>query len=426
MVGLAIPAAASALLNNAFRVIDQQAAGSIGTSAQAAIGSCTFVLIGAYAVHDLAAAGASPLLGRATGAENPEERRRVFGSALLLAGLAGLLLSAFVVPAAPLLAQLLGLTGPTAADATTFLRTLAIFALPTCLFPLVDATFVSMGRTRTMMVLQFAAAILNAALNPLLIHQFGLGVAGAALATAAARTFCVSIGLYVLAREIGLKRSDLQLTEARRIIRIGSPVSLNILFYAMVYWALLHVAISPLGPSVNAALGIGFSALEGVSYPCFLGLSLAVSSIVSRRLGAREPEQAVRAGTLALPVTTVLGLLVGMVFYFGAAPLCGFFTKDPAVLTVAIGYAQTLAISQVCVAWEALAEGILLGSGDTRTVFRWSVPINLLRVPLAWLFAFPLGMGAPGVWWAINLTSLTKALGKGAAALRGDWQRIRL
>ncbi len=431
LIALALPAAASALLNNAFRLIDQQAAGSIDTPSQAAIGSCTFVLIASYAIHDLAAAGSASLVGRATGAQDLEERRAVIGQAILLALACGLGLALPLALLAPVIAGLLGLSGPTAEAATVFLQTLSLFAPGLCLFPLLDACFVAMGLSRWMMGLQIAAALLNWLLNPLLIHGIGglpgAGVAGAAAATGIARTLCVGIGVWLLASHTGLRRQDLRWgRHIPRITRLGLPITTNILFYALVYWALLRVAISPLGPEVNAALGIGFSALEGVSYPCYLGVSLALSSIVSRRLGAGQPEQARRAGVLALPLSLGLGAAISAAFWLLPGALCAPFTRDPVVLALAVGYAQSLAFSQIAVALEAWAEGILMGAGATRAVFQWSAPLNLLRVPLGWLLAIYFGWGAVGVWWAINLTSFCKAAGKGAAAWRGNWIQLKV
>lgn len=436
LIALALPASASALLNNAFRLIDQHAAGSIDTPSQAAIGSCTFVLIATYAVHDLAAAGAAPLVGRATGAQDPAARRAVIGQAILLGLAAGIGLALPLALLAPQVAAALGLAGETAHAASVFLQTLCLFAPGLCLFPLIDACFVAMGLSRWMMGLQIAAALLNALLNPLLIHGVvlggaplspPLGVAGAAAATGVSRCLCVALGLALLARATGLRRSDLAWgDQIARVARIGLPISANILFYALVYWALLRVAISPLGPEVNAALGIGFSALEGVSYPCYLGVSLALSSVVARRLGAGQPDQARRAAALALPLSLGLGAAVTAAFALLPRALCAPFTHDPAVLALAVGYAQALAFSQIAVAVEAWAEGVLMGAGATRTVLRWSAPLNLLRVPLGWLLAIHLGWGAAGVWWAINLSSFVKAAGKGAAARRGAWTQTRV
>lgn len=421
---LAAPAAASAVLNNAFRVIDQYAAGAIGTSAQAAIGSCTFVLIAAWAVYALVSGGAGPLMARATGAGDDALRRRVFGASLTGSALLGVGLGVLVLVGADVIAAGLGLKGAVAADAAVFLRTLAIGGIPLAVHPLIDAFFVAIGRTGAMMGLQIAAALLNALLNPLFIDTFGMGIAGTGLATCLSRFLTVGVGVYVLVREFKPRLSDFAVGATLwRVMRIGAPVTINTLFYAGVYATLLRTTISPLGPHVNAALGIGFSALEGFTYPMFLGVSLGVASLVGRELGAGRPEGALRAARLGFPMATALGLGAGALFWFGAEPLCAPFTDDPAVLDAAVTYARILGLTQVFVAWEALAEGILAGAGATRTIFWLSAPLNLLRIPLGFALAFPFGWGAAGVWWAINATSVLKALTKGTAAAQGRWTK---
>lgn len=293
--------------------------------------------------------------------------------------------------------------------------------------PVLDAVFIAMGRTPVALGLQVLATVLKLVLNPLLIHDAGLGLFGASLAGGLSRAVASAAGLFVLARTIGLRWSDLR-PEAtlRRIARIGLPITVNVAAYSAVYWILLKVAISPLGPEVNAALGVGFSALEGFTWPLFLGISLGVASLVGRRLGAGEPEQARRAARLGLPVSLAAGTASALAFYFGAGPLCAMFTSDPAVLEQAVLYARILAFSQIFVALEALSEGVLEGAGDTRTVFRWSAPLNALRVPLGWALALPLGWGAAGVWWAINLSTYLKCAGKGLAVWRGDWVHTKV
>lgn len=424
ILALALPATASALLNNAFRVIDQLAAGAVSTPAQAAIGSCTFVLIAAYGLHQLVAAGVGPLAARAAGARDDGLAGRVVNVALVGSLGTWLVFALLTGLGAEWIAAFLGLTGETATQAAAFLRVLGVLGLPLAVAPSLDAIFVARGQTGRMMGLQVSAVVGNVLLNEVFVYRMGMGVEGAALATVLSRLPASALGVWLVWPPGGLSRGgDGTL---RRVLRVGTPVFLNTVAYAAVYFLLLRFTISPLGPEANAALGIGFSALEGVTYPCFLGLSLAVGSVVGRRLGAGEPEEAARAARLALPLVTGIGVVAGLFFWFGARALCSPFTDDPVVLDAAVGYARALAWSQPTVAWEALAEGVLLGAGATRPVFWLSAPLNALRVPIAWLLAFPLGMGASGVWWAINLTSLLKAVAKGWMAWRGRWDRMRI
>ena len=143
--------------------------------------------------------------------------------------------------------------------------------------------------------------------------------------------------------------------------------------------------------------------------------------MVGRYLGAGMVDEARRTYRKTIPIMVGLGLTASALFWFGATPLTAQFSEDPDVLKNAVLYAQILAFSQVFVALESLAEGVLGGAGDTPSIFWWSTPMNLLRVPLAWVAAFPLGYGAAGIWWAINLTTVIKCAGKWWAIYRGGW-----
>jgi len=425
ILGLAVPAALSTLLGQAFRVIDQYAVQWLGVAAQAAVGATGFVVILFFAFISLISAGAGPLMARAVGAGDARLQRRVLGNALTgIVGIGAVTLAALGLGAEHLSAAL-GISGEPAVLATTYMRALAVAGLPLAVMPVVDALFIARGNTITPMLLQGLFIALNVGLNWLFIYEMELGIAGAGYASGAARAVALAIGLTILWRQVRPDFSALWPDETiRRVLRVGFPIAVNVAAYTLVYWALLAFAVSPLGPEINAALGIGFAALEGCAWPVFYGLSLGIASVVGRRLGAGEIEEAKAAVRLGLPLSTAAGLTAALVFRFAATPLCALFTEDPIVLEEAIRYAHILAWSQLFVAWEALAEGTLEGSGDTRTVLWWSAPLNIARIPLAVLAAQR--WGPAGIWWTINATTMAKAAGKGAAVIRGRWAEVRI
>jgi len=126
LLALALPAAASAVLNSAFRVIDQVSVQWLGTPAQAAIGSCTFVAILLFAFFALTSAGAGPIIARRSGAGDVEGRRVALGNSLVGATLIGILVFAGLALSAGPVAGWLGLDGATASLTTTYLRWLAL------------------------------------------------------------------------------------------------------------------------------------------------------------------------------------------------------------------------------------------------------------------------------------------------------------
>ncbi|KFI21803.1 MATE family efflux transporter [Nitrosococcus oceani] len=425
LLALAIPSAVFTLLTNGFRIVDQYFIQDVSVEAQAAIGSSVFVVIFIYATFELLAAGAGPLIARTTGAHDPIARRALLGEALFGALLLTMLLMVIGTLGAPLFTRALGLEGQAASESNRYLCTLFLTVLPLVLTPLIDQAFINMGSARPPLILHALSLSLNIILTPLLIHSAGLGIVGAALASNLARGISVGLGLLLLKRITGLTLKDLKPRgQLRRILRIGAPMALGTAFFAMVYWALLKTSVSPLGAHANAALGIGFSALEGCTWPLFHGLSLGAASLAGRYLGAQRPDLARQTFYMALPFATLLGLAASLTFFFAGEALTGLFTDDRAVHQAATEYAVILAASQLFLAWEALSTGILAGAGDTQTVFWYSTPFNLLRIPLAWLLAFPLGFGAPGIWWAINLTTYAKAICKGWAVWRGRWATI--
>lgn len=419
LVRLAVPSALFTVLTNSYRIVDQYFVQRISVDAQAAIGASIYVLIAYYAVFELMAAGTAPLVARATGANDPDSRRRHFGAATFGALVITAVMMTVGTIGAPWIVSSLGLEGQAAIECERYLFTISLTVLPIAFTPLVDQVFLAMGYARGPLLLHALTLVLNLVLTPLLIDAYG--VVGAAIASTLSRGVATAIGYVALVRIVGLRARDVRPEGLRRVTRIGLPITVNTLLYAGVYWMLLKTSVSPLGPAVNAALGIGYSALEGFTWPVFHGVSLGAASLVGRQLGAKDKVAAWRTVRLAFPITTGLGVLAGLAFFFAGEPLTGIFTDDPIVHAAAIEYAVILAWTQVCVAWEALAEGVLAGAGDTKTVFWWSAPFNLLRVPLAWSLALPLGFGAAGIWWAINVTSAAKSCGKSWAMYRRGW-----
>jgi Na+-driven multidrug efflux pump len=250
-VTLAVPAAISMLLNNAFRVIDQYAVQHLGVDASAAIGSTTFVLISVSAFFYLVSSGAGPLFARAIGGEDRSLQRKVVGNALTGALVLGLVIWTLVSLGCVQIASWVGLSGNASTEAIAYLSALAMYGMPLALAPTLDAIFISQGRTSLVMFLQAIATVLNIVLNPWLIYGCEMGIEGAALATGISRGVVVAIALVVLYRDVRPDRSDFVFDGTLgRILKIGWPVCCGTLAYSGVYWALLSLVI---GPSIGAS-----------------------------------------------------------------------------------------------------------------------------------------------------------------------------
>jgi Na+-driven multidrug efflux pump len=97
------------------------------------------------------------------------------------------------------------------------------------------------------------------------------------------------------------------------------------------------------------------------------------------------------------------------------------------VVQAGVGALAIVGIAQPAQAVIFTLGGALRGAGDTRfplvaTIVNWFV----VRLPLAYLLAFPLGFGLAGVWAGIAADYFVRA---GLLAWRfnsGAWQRVRV
>ena len=448
LLHLAWPAMLSYLLNSAYRINDQFWIKGLGEKAQAAIGATFFIHLMSFALMYLAMGGTLALVARARGANDPERRDSVARHALFFGLLIGAVLMAVVLPFVDGIVSLLGVEGEAANLAADYLGTLYLFIIPLAIFPVADSIFIGRGNTRIPMLLQVAAVAINYALNPILIYGGraaemvdapgaalfgriadtlgieGHGIAGAAYATGAARAITLCGAILILRFGFGTSLLGSLRPKWHRIAaiaRISAPSSFSTAIYAGVYWLLLSLVISELGDEALAGLGIGFQVFEGLSFPCYLGISIAGASLVGHSVGAQDRAGAMEAMRSARFVGRLFGLGWAALFYFGGGLLAGHFQSDEGVYRETLRYVHILAFSQYWVAMEAVNEKVLVGAGRTRPIL-WISPLgNALRVPLGYFFAIALGFGTAGVWWSINATSCLKALLFWHKVQHGPW-----
>ena len=460
---LAWPAAVSYLLNNVYRINDQFWIQGLGGAAQAATGAVLFVLIGHFAFTYLACGGALTLISQAEGARDRASSASAARHALAIGAAIGLATALLGPPAAGVLCDLLGLAGEPHAFGRRYLATLFVVAPAMVLAPVLDHVFIGLGNTRIPMLLQGLAVALNYVLNPVLIYGTGavdamgdvggaglparaaaalagllpaslgdgLGIEGAALATGASRLVTTGVALLLLWRHFGIAPVVVRVldrTAARRhaaqvlrIVRISAPVAASIAVYAAAYWGLLAIVIRHLPPAVTGGLGVGFQVFEGIAFPTYLGTSLACASLVGNAIGAGDTALALEYARGARVVGRALGVLAAVAFLLGGRFVAPLFTLDPDVLAETLVYVQVLAFSQYWVATQVINEKVLLGAGHTRPIVWITGSGDLLRIPLAWWFALSLELGAAGVWWAINATTLYKAGLLWWVVERGGW-----
>ena len=324
-MALAWPSILFAVLRHGYRIVDQFYAQYISVDAQAAIGSTTYFSILASGFFTIIAFGTAPLVGRAVGAGDWGKLKSIVNAALTGVLILSVVAMLFGTTSSGLIVQGLGLTGQTAAEAENYVFTLCLTMPPLVLAPLLDQSLIASGDTRTPMKAHALILAMNLILTPLFILGLDLGIIGAALSST---TSTAIGGIYALSRLFRLApcsgNHDSTYNAAfyradRYPDGLGSGGIRSHLLGDLGNDGL------PSGTSCKRRLGIGFSALEGVTWPAFHGFSLAIASLVGRSLGAKRPDLAWVSIRKGLVIASTLGIIASCAFYFGQWTLTGFY-----------------------------------------------------------------------------------------------------
>ena len=420
---LALPTSLLGLTQSSYHLANSWWVSFLGDDALAALTSSSFALWGLQALGEICQTGVYSQVAQATGAGDVTRIRQTLGAGLvLLVGIAistGLGLHLL----APFYLLELGLDPHTQVSqlARDYLQTFAWFTLPWMGLTVTNATFRGLGDAKTPLKVSGATLLLTALLDPLLLMGVGpwpgLGIAGPAVATGIANCCGLVAGLYLLGRRgfTPLLRSAI-LPQMAGLARLGLPLAMTGLGFNLVYVFLGRV-LAPWSPHAMAALGLGHR-LESPVYFLSAGLSVAATTLVGQYVGAgRRAEVVGIAKTVAHEGLRWLWPLAALTTLGGSLWLRPF-TQDPQVLEWGGSYLFFNGIAQLFMMTELIFEGAFAGAGRTLAPLLISLPLTLLRLPLAWFFADRLGLGPPGVFLAIALSTILKGI-----SLRGWFSR---
>ena len=193
-------------------------------------------------------------------------------------------------------------------------------------------------------------ALLNVALDPVFMFDWGLGlgVQGASLATTVSQfvTFGILAWFYLSGRSVirvGLRFFRPTGDMIRTVTLIGIPTAV-IQICLSVASSLTNIATAPLpqADEIIAAYGV-VQRLILIGCYVVMGFMQGYQPVASYAFGARDEERFHQSARFALKGALLLTVLVEAVYIAFAAPLIGLFNRNPVI----IGYGRSLLISQV-------------------------------------------------------------------------------
>ncbi len=202
----------------------------------------------------------------------------------------------------------------------------------------------------------------------------------------------------------------------RAVLLLAVPMVLEMVMESLfalsdVFW------VSRLGKEAVAVVGLTESIMTLV-YAVAIGISIAATAVVSRRIGEKEPERAAHAAgqivVLGLGVSVVIGLGLGT-----AAPhILRFMGASETIVSTGTDFSRIMLGGNVTVFLIFLINAIFRGAGDAVIAMRTLWLANALNIVLGPCFIFGWGpfpeLGVTGAAVATNI-------GRGTGVLYQLW-----
>ncbi|MBQ9377557.1 MAG: MATE family efflux transporter [Schwartzia sp.] len=323
----ALPLIAGNMVQQMYAFVDTFLVGRfLGVEALAAVG-CTgclmFLMIGFVMGMTT---GFAIKTGQAFGAKDPQGvRRSAAACAVLSVGMAAGLMVFGLAIVRPVLV-LLDTPPEIFENAVSFISIIYAGIPLMSLFAMQTNLIRALGDSRVPTLMLSGGLIINIAFEPLFILGFGLGVPGAALATAASQVLANLICFLYIRRRVPalwVQREDWRLTrrELWEHIRIGIPMGFQTSVVALGA-IILQGALNGLGPKAIAAYAAA-QRVDAVAVMPLISFGMAMATYTAQNYGARRLTR-IRAGVRSCVAMSVSFSILVAAFNI----LCGGFLME--------------------------------------------------------------------------------------------------
>jgi putative MATE family efflux protein len=431
LIRLAIPIILGNVLQTGYQLTDAFWVGRLGAAAVAAVSvsfPVSFLVIALGAGFGIAGA---TLSAQYMGAGRQDMVNHVAAQTMMMVTVTSVVLGAAGYALAPYLLDLLEVAPDVYVGALGFMRVSFVGIIFVFLYGMFQALMRGVGETRTPLLIVLGTVVLNFLLDPLFIFGLGplppQGVMGAAIATLATQGLAAMLGIAIFLRG----RHGIQLSwrsflpdpaYIKRAFFLGLPGSIELSTRGLGPM-LLSFLVAGFGTVTLASYGVGTNILQFVTIPA-MGMSQAVSTLVSQNMGAGNLQRAARVTVLGASYSFGILSLVGITTYVLAPTLVAFFVPNvPDVITEGAQFIRIMCLAwggigvQLCIVSAFRASGNMLVAMVIALVSQF-----VLQFPLAYILAKHTSLQASGLWWSFPITTIAAAVVSVCWFAQGGWK----
>lgn len=252
-----------------------------------------------------------------------------------------------------------------------------------------DAT----GDTRTPMWVMLISNVVNVVGNYILIFVCDMGLLGAGIATLLSRIF-MAVWMWV---KVGIGRGY----DAKGIMyltRKGLPISVQLCLEAGSF-NVCALFMGWIGANALAAHQV-MCVVGSLCFMVYYGIGAAAAVRISHYRGLKDMNGVRETAYVALGMTAVIGVVVTISVLVFHGLLFSVFTTSQEVIAILVSMLPAFAAYQIGDLAQTIFANCLRAVEDVKSMMLSAfVAYIIVSIPCSYIFAFPLGMGAAGIWW---------------------------
>lgn len=202
----------------------------------------------------------------------------------------------------------------------------------------------------------------------------------------------------------------------RAIFLLSVPMVFEMLMESL--FALVDIAfVSRVSVNAVATIGLTESVLTLI-YAVAMGLSMAATAIVARRVGERDVEGAKRAAVQALALGVSISLVIGILGFVYAKEILALMGAGDDLIEEGYGYTRIMMGGNITVLLLFLINAIFRGAGNASIAMWVLVLSNGINIILDPIFIFGFG---PIPAYGVTGAAIATNIGRGIAVLFQLW-----
>lgn len=256
------------------------------------------------------------------------------------------------------------------------------------------------------MIVSVFANLLNVFFNYILIYgKLGapaLGLNGAGIATLMARVIMFALMIWWIQKKCAGFEWKFKWEGIKELLRIGIPSGMQYVFEVGAF-ATAAIMVGWISAEALAAHNIALN-LAAISYMAATGLAAASTIRIGNQVGLKDRRNLRIAGFSSFALVAVFMAFCGLSFILLRNALPALYIDNEAVQATAATLLVIAAAFQISDGIQAVGLGVLRGLQDVKipTLITF-VSYWLIAIPSGYVFAFVLGWGVNGVWYALSL-----------------------